>query len=403
MALFVKILVASLRSIGVLAGAVAIGMILARTGVLTADSRKSLSKISMQCLIPALLFTKIIYCDQCDLNSHLGLDTCKRCQPFAQLIADSWILIVLPFLVVGLGIVLGTVAVKLTRCPPSFSKGAVCAVAFGNSTGMPIVLLTVVNNSLQGVGEFAQVDPLLMLPVYLMLYPVLQWSIGGWLLGIGKERDSVPEHANSGESASEEESEERADGRAAKWRQVLIDVLRNAFVPPVVATMLGLLIGLTPLRSLLLDLKDQDGDAPLEFLYESLYLLGQAAVPTNLLVLGATLAAGANFEALPVRVGVAIVLCKMVLLPAFMTLAVYLLIRIVPAPHPQATSLWLVALIVTCTPTANNVAVMAQLGGQSKEGMGTAIFLQYLVAPLLVTLSLTAFIVLLMSEAYLPS
>jgi len=412
MALFAQILVASLRSIGVTASAVAIGVLLARRGTLSPASRKSLSEVSMNALIPALLFTKIIYCNQCDLNSNLGLDTCKRCQPIVEVIAQSWILILLPVVVVGLGVVVGSVASRLTRCPANFSTGAVCAVAFGNSTGMVIVLLTVVERSLQNVGAFGKVDPLLILPVYLILYPVLQWSIGGWLLGIGRlssrrpaasDPEAGPSTTGTEESDSEESSQAGTETRMSSYRRSVTEILSNALVPPVIATLVGLVVGLTPLRDLLLDLKDQDGDAPLEFVYDGLYLLGQAAVPVNLLVLGGTLASGADFQALPLRVGAAIAVSKLVLLPALMTLVVYALIRIVQVPQPQATSLWLIALIVSCTPTANNVAVMAQLGGQSKEAMATAIFLQYLVAPVFVTLSLTAFVMLLLSDAFLPS
>ena len=128
--------------------------------------------------------------------------------------------------------------------------------------------------------------------------------------------------------------------------------------------------------------------------------LGDAAVPLNLLILGSSLSQGADFEALPLRVGMAITVCKMVVMPLLMSLIVYGLIRLVDGKDP---AMWLVALIVTCTPTANNVGIMAHLGGQKVESMATAIFIQYVFAPVLIAMSLTYFMWLLSSEWYLPA
>ena len=97
----------------------------------------------MNILIPALLFTRIIYCDQC--NAHLA--QCTRCSPFFDILCNSWVLILLPFVVVGVGVFLGKLTAVLTAAPSSFSKGTICAIAFGNSTGLPIVLLTVISQS----------------------------------------------------------------------------------------------------------------------------------------------------------------------------------------------------------------------------------------------------------------
>jgi hypothetical protein len=49
------------------------------------------------------------------------------------------------------------------------------AVAFGNSTGLPIVLLQCIHASFSPHTQLGSVNPLVFLSVYLMLYPVLQW------------------------------------------------------------------------------------------------------------------------------------------------------------------------------------------------------------------------------------
>ena len=55
-----------------------------------------------------------------------------------------------------------------------------------------------------------------------------------------------------------------------------------------------------------------------------------------------------------------------------------------------AGSFYLVMMIVFLTPTANNVMVMVELSGSGvKEGMAQVIAWQYLVAPVLLSLSMT--------------
>jgi len=56
------------------------------------------------------------------------------------------------------------------------------ACGFGNSTGLPITLLTVVHANFPETSDLGHIDPTLFLSVYLLLYPVLQWGIGGYLL-----------------------------------------------------------------------------------------------------------------------------------------------------------------------------------------------------------------------------
>lgn len=402
MAGFVAVLIAALRAIGVSVSAMAAGFLGARLGIISPQAQKSMAAISMNILIPSLLFTRIIYCDQC--NQHLA--QCTRCSPFIDILCNSWVLILLPLVVVGIGVFLGKLTAVLTAAPSSFSKGTICPIAFGNSTGLPIVLLTVISQSAASLTPSKQLDPLQHLPVYLMLYPVLQWSIGSWLLAdtAGPQAEAVdndPEISEVESIPSSEASLAQTNKHKCCLRvlQELRNVLQQALTPPVLGALLGLLVSFTPVRAWLVDLRDQDNDAPLQWFYAGLYKLGDAAVPVNLLILGSSLAKGADFHALPCRVGLGIAFSKLILMPGFMVLIVYGLIRIIPN---KGYSLWLVALVVSCTPTANNVAVMAQNGGQSKEGMATAIFLQYLFAPICVTLSLAAFIQLLSSDWFLP-
>lgn len=58
---------------------------------------------------------------------------------------------------------------------------------------------------------------------------------------------------------------------------------------------------------------------------------------------------------------------------------------------------YLAAVAVTATPTANNLLLMTELAGGNKKAMSTSIFAQYLVAPLVLTFTLTLSIIILRS------
>ncbi|CAE7724309.1 unnamed protein product, partial [Symbiodinium necroappetens] len=332
------ILLASLRAIGVAVTVIVAGILATRFKVLTPPEHSCMSKLSMKVAMPALVFSRILYCNQCADRAD-----CPRCAPFSEIIRSSWILFLLPLVVVGLGTSLGRAVAAVAEVPSDFRRGTICAVAFGNSTGMPVVLLTVVSQSMTafGNGPIGHTDPLLHLPAYLMLYPVLQWGIGTWLLA---------------PTADEE---------------------ITLTIPPPCKGTLPRLCGAE----------------------EGFYYMGPARQALEHALVPPVLAALAGLLALPLRVGMAITVCKMVVMPLLMSLIVYGLIRLVDGKDP---AMWLVALIVTCTPTANNVGIMAHLGGQKVESMATAIFIQYVFAPVLIAMSLTYFMWLLSSEWYLP-
>ena len=96
-------------------------------------------------------------------------------------------MLLLPAINVGVGAALGHLIVRFTRPPRDFERAAVAAVAFGNSTGLPITLLTTIHASFGPLSELGQVNPVLFLSVYLLLYPLLQWTVAARLLGVDDE------------------------------------------------------------------------------------------------------------------------------------------------------------------------------------------------------------------------
>ncbi|CAE8704050.1 unnamed protein product [Polarella glacialis] len=176
-------------------------------------------------------------------------------------------------------------------------------------------------------------------------------------------------------------------------------VIRNALVPPVIGAALGMTVALIrPLQLLFVDVSGGDDATALSFAFKALLTIGSASVPVNMLVLGSNLAKGCNFKAVPLSTNVGIILMKTIVMPLVMALLIGFISRVTPATDP---AVWLVAIVVSCTPTANNIMVMVELSGQNKESMTTSIFSQYIVAPFTLTLVLTTYMMLLQTSWYL--
>ena len=289
-----------------------------------------------------------------------------------------------------------------------------------------------------------------------MVYPILQWGIGGWLLAPPKddnldleENISLSSNLNhnpdvnrytrsfsqnsiddsNGIAPSESHilarySVDKKEATSAKllandqlaipteepsklidMYATLKEIVIMAISPPVVASLAGLFVSLfPPVRSVFVDLNDRDGDAPLEWWFDAIYNIGQAAIPVNMFMLGGNLmksltakkkeegdAADAN--ALPLRCNIGIVVGKLILMPAIGVATVVLLRRyILNIPEDIDASFYLVVMMVFCCPTANTVIVMAELGGQAKEMLAKSIFIQYLCAPLFLTISVSVMV-----------
>jgi hypothetical protein len=75
--------------------------------------------------------------------------------------------------------------------------------AFGNSTGLVITLLTVIHDQFKATTELGSVDATAFLSVYLLLYPVLQWGVGGWLMAPPEDGEEKHEINNVEKKLSE--------------------------------------------------------------------------------------------------------------------------------------------------------------------------------------------------------
>lgn len=161
--------IASIRSVGTACTLAAVGVYLHRRNFVVGDGKKTLALIAQQVTIPLFLFSKVVYCNQ-DWSD-------QPCPDITEKLDDIWVLLLWPAYVVGWGLVVGYVAATLSGTPNK--KAAMAACAFGNSTGMAITLLTAIHSNFPDTTELGAVDPTIFLSVYLLLYPVLQWGVGG--------------------------------------------------------------------------------------------------------------------------------------------------------------------------------------------------------------------------------
>ena len=166
-------------------------------------------------------------------------------------------------------------------------------------------------------------------------------------------------------------------------------LLRRTFVPQVVGIISGSLVGLFG-RQLVLPPET----APLGWVYIGISKLGAAAVPINLILLGAALSKVPERRQLPPLVGAGIIVGRMVFMPLCGLVVAKLLStsHFARIPYVVADPFWLVILILTATPTANNIVVMCDLAGENRRAMSEVVFYQYMAAPLLLPGVLTLFI-----------
>jgi len=173
-------------------------------------------------------------------------------------------------------------------------------------------------------------------------------------------------------------------------------------VPPVVGAVLGVAVAAwPPLRALFVDIDGAGKRPPLEFAFLAMSAIGRASVPINMLVLGSNLSKGGNLRAIPCRTNLGIIATKQLMMPAITLVLIHFLSHAIPLAEDP--SIALVMIIMTCTPTANNLMIMVELSGQNKEAMTACIFAQYVAAPFCMLLVVTGSLVLLQTPWFLAA
>lgn len=344
------------------------GALLTRQGILTPKLCNALAKFSLNFLIPAMLFTKLLHCPS--TRNPDTLLSYKSCPDISETMKTSWYLAMLPVIVVGGGCGVGMFLVRFFRCPEELQSTCVAAVSLGNSTGLPAVLLQVLTPSLKQAGVVNE-DPLIFLSVYLIVYTPMQWILGRRFFSVPCKPTS---YCASPVGAS------------------IMMCANNVLVPPVVASLAGLTIASQPaMHSLFVDVSEHS-HPPFGFLYAVLCCIAAATVPVNLVVLGSNLSELEGLRAFPLHMSLGVAAAKLLVMPALIG-SMVLLSAYVSGHHNNAQLL--VAVIVSATPTANTLAVMTELSGSGKAGLSACFMIQYIMAPFTLTITLTCAIALL--------
>eukprot|EP00548_Thalassiothrix_antarctica_P019887 CAMPEP_0194191926 /NCGR_PEP_ID=MMETSP0154-20130528/68678_1 /TAXON_ID=1049557 /ORGANISM="Thalassiothrix antarctica, Strain L6-D1" /LENGTH=184 /DNA_ID=CAMNT_0038914981 /DNA_START=75 /DNA_END=626 /DNA_ORIENTATION=+ len=128
----------------------------------------------------------------------------------------------------------------------------------------------------------------------------------------------------------------------APLTETLARVLPKALQPPVIAGLLGIIVACSPkLRGLFVDTVTRSNKAPLEWLFDGIYSIGNAAVPINMCILGINLSLASSSKnktgnnQVSARTIAAIVISKMIVMPAIGILTVLILknfVLNVPSP-----------------------------------------------------------------------
>lgn len=171
--LLALITLASIQSILQAAATAGAGVILGARGMLKPEMTKGLALISTKVAIPCLLFTKMLRTVRLELVAH------------------AWPMIIMPFVVVTIACAVGYATVLIVKPPRKLRGTLIAAVGFGNSTSMPILLLSIITETLQEWWLRANhvrslprdaADPVVYVGIYGVTYPMLTWGVATWLL-----------------------------------------------------------------------------------------------------------------------------------------------------------------------------------------------------------------------------
>eukprot|EP00798_Chlamydomonas_sp_ICE-L_P012698 gene12698-15930_t len=159
-----------------------------------------------------------------------------------------------------------------------------------------------------------------------------------------------------------------------RGRRVGKAILKELKSPPILSTLVGILIGcIQPVQALLFA-----PNAPLKVVADTVTMLGDCAIPVMIISLGATLSNGPGASKVPFRIIASVGVCRLIILPLvglFIVMGSYHL-GLFKAPDPIFL---LVLLIQNTAPTAIMVHTMSAVHQNGDQEVSTILFWQYLV------------------------
>eukprot|EP00897_Mesotaenium_endlicherianum_P009963 jgi/Mesen1/8996/ME000056S08403 len=373
--------------------------------VLTAPTRKSLSKLVFALFLPAIIFV--------DLGEAINL----------QRLLEWWFIPVNVILASLVGCLVGVLVAWATNCPPEYFRIVYVLAGIGNMGNMPLVLLSAVcSDARNPFGAKCLKEGTAYIAVGMWMAAIIMWGLvynivkppEEWLPGYvrrsseGSVRrrkalllpshlaeedggDMAMPHSPLLRSASEtlRKTSElvlvHTPNKFAQWLKALhlYDIVR----PPVLAAFLAIIFGIVPSIDHILF----HPEGALRFVSDSLSILGQAMIPCILLVLGGSLVGGPGASELPNSTTLMLVLTRLVLMPAIGLGIVH------AADHlgwlPPGNKMFRFVLLVQHTmPSSIQIGTACSLRGFGEKEVSAVLFWEHLSA----LLSMTCYLFLYM-------
>ncbi|XP_059644273.1 protein PIN-LIKES 6-like [Cornus florida] len=335
-----------------------------RINILRGNGRKLLNGLVFSLLLPCLIFSQ--------LGQAITL----------QKMLEWWFIPFNVILTTISGSIIGLLVASIVRPPYPFFKLTVIQIGVGNIGNVPLVLIAALcrdksnpfgdsakcahdGNAYISFGQWVGAI-ILYTYVFQMLAPPPEGSFDI------EERNlpikNAPEEGSPEQVPLLEVVPENSDlPQRGKFKEFLNFVyeklkLKQILQPPIVASILAMVIGIVPfLKRLVLTT-----DAPLFFFTDSCLILGEAMIPCILLALGGNLVDGPGSSKLGVKTTAAIVFGRLVLVPPAGVVIVTLADKLGFLP-PGDKMFRFVLLLQHSMPTSVLAGAVANLRGCGRE------------------------------------
>ncbi|CAL1355253.1 unnamed protein product [Linum trigynum] len=389
----------------------ALGTFLAldRVDVLGADARKHVNNVVFYVFNPALMVGSL-----------------SQTITFQQMV-KLWFMPVNVLITFVVGSVLGWMVIQLTRPPKELRGLIIGCTAAGNLGNMFMVMIPAIckeKGSPFGSPEVCQSYGLAYVSVSMALGAVYLWTYVYSIMrastivdtaggeggdDIEKLPVSIINTTTTGtvenslehpllQPASPTSNHNKISSFPQKVKQGLTKTLGNVnwktiFAPSTIGVIIGFAIGLTPpIKNVLVG-----DEAPLRVIQDSAVLLGQAAIPTLTLLVGANLLRGLKGSSVKKTVIIGVVLARYVALPLVGIVVVKGALRLgfIPANDPLYQFILLLQFTV---PPAMNIGIITQLFGAGESECSVIMLWTYALASVSLTLWSTCFMWLVTSS-----
>ena len=381
------------------------------------ETPQVLARYFQQIGLPCLFFAKIVFSRiKTNQEDDFGDDNFIR----------SALLFVWPIYVVMCGLFIGHILAFCAGLPAEQRKVLLVATSIGNSTSLPLILLTAMAASNEKMGAAAD----RVLSSFFVLYPLLQWGMGGTLLGLGelspqksnkrhKRNFTLTRSSSSSTISSSSRNDEvvlderiqmdierpdcivatvidaeEASTNSKRRLKTGIDNQLNCFrasvqravrQPPVVGAFLASFVTLVPF------LQASLVEGSLKWLGQAIITIGNAAVPVSMAVLGVNLSIAFSSNCkIEEYINHDLVIAGATGKLLFMPLIGLSTIRVLHFYLDLDPGTAMAMSLLFCTPTASAVMVMTDLSPvldkKTQMGMARMLALQYLVAPVFLPL-----------------